>query len=79
MAMAWRISSYGTWCCALSFIVLLAGCDEGLDVLDAFLVQFATRRGNHGGLDGPAMLGRSVNPESWRHQKEILHIFVTCA
>jgi hypothetical protein len=59
--MAWRISSYGTWCCALSFIVLLAGCDEGLDMIDAFFVQFAVRRGNPGGLDGPAMLGRSPN------------------
>jgi hypothetical protein len=59
--------------------VLLACCDEDLDVLDAFLVQFVVWRGNHGGLDGPVMLGRSVNPESWRHQKEILHIFVTYA
>ena len=59
MAIAWRISSYGTGDCAFWFIVLLAGCDEGLDVLDAFLVHFVVWRGNHGGLDGPVMLGTS--------------------
>ena len=60
MAMAWRISSYGTWCCALSFIVLLAGCDEGLDVFDAFFVQFVVRLGNRDGLDRPGLLGLSL-------------------
>ena len=39
--------------------MLLAGCDEGLDVLDAFLVQFAVSLGNHGGEDRPGLLGAS--------------------
>jgi len=61
MAMSWRISSYGTWCSAFSFIALLAGSEEGLDMVDAFFVQFVAWHGNHGGLDGPAMLGRWTN------------------
>ncbi len=32
-----------------------------VDLIDAFLVQFVVWRGNHGGLDGPVMLGRSPN------------------
>lgn len=59
--MAWRISSYGTWCRVLSFIMLLAGCGDGLDVIDAFFVLLAARVDNRGGKDGPAMLGASGN------------------
>jgi hypothetical protein len=55
--MAWRISSYGTWCWVLSLIMLLAGCGDGLDVGDTFFVQFVPRFDNFGGMDGPAMLG----------------------
>jgi hypothetical protein len=59
MAMAWRISSYGTGGCAFWFIVLLADCDEGLDVLNAFFVQFVAWHGNRDGLDRPGLLGLS--------------------
>jgi len=55
--MAWRISSYGTWCRVLSLIMLLAGCGDGLDVVDAFFVLLAACFDNVGGIDGPAMLG----------------------
>ncbi|GAB6112560.1 hypothetical protein [Desulfomicrobium salsuginis] len=45
----------------LSLIMLLAGCGDGLDVVDAFFVLFAARFHNRGGEDGPAMLGASWN------------------
>jgi len=37
--------------------MLLAGCGDGLGVVDAFFVQFVARFDNRGGMDGPAMLG----------------------
>jgi hypothetical protein len=37
--------------------MLLAGCGDGLDVVDAFFVLLAARFDNRGELYGPAMLG----------------------
>lgn len=55
----WRISSQGTWCRVLSFIMFLAGCGDGMDVVDAFYVLLVVRFDNRDEKDGPAMLGRS--------------------
>jgi hypothetical protein len=41
--------------------MLLAGCGDGLGVVDAFFVLLAARFDNRGGMDGPAMLGASGN------------------
>jgi len=58
--------------------MLLAGCGDGLDVVDTFFVQFVPRFDNFVGMDGPAMLGWSANSHRLcRHWKEVLRIFVT--
>ena len=47
--------------------MLLAGCGDGLYVVDAFFVLFVARFDNLSGMDGPAMLGASGD----NHTREV--------